>query len=81
MSYNARRSDSPTRFAGPPVIRREPDAVSTRTDDLLFEESARKAGITGYFRPDALNSHPLFIDALAGLVLDTVDVPELVGAV
>ena len=38
--------------------------------DLLFEETARKAGITGYFRPDALNSHPLFIEALARLVLD-----------
>jgi protoporphyrin/coproporphyrin ferrochelatase len=38
--------------------------------DLLFEETARKAGITGYFRPEALNSHPLFIDALAHLVLE-----------
>jgi ferrochelatase len=37
--------------------------------DLLFAEVARAAGITGYYRPPALNSHPLFIDALAGLVL------------
>ena len=42
--------------------------------DLLFEETARRAGITGYFRPEALNSHPMFIDALAHLVLDKVPV-------
>ena len=42
--------------------------------DLLFEETARRAGITGYFRPEALNSHPVFIDALAHLVLDKVPV-------
>ena len=39
--------------------------------DLLFAEVARRAGITGYYRPAALNVHPLFIDALARLVLDT----------
>jgi ferrochelatase len=42
--------------------------------DLLFEKTARRAGITGYFRPEALNSHPMFIDALAHLVLDKVPV-------
>lgn len=36
--------------------------------DLLFHETARKAGIIGYYRSEALNTHPLFIDALAGLV-------------
>jgi ferrochelatase len=36
--------------------------------DLLFAEVAREAGITGYYRPEALNAHPLFIDALANLV-------------
>jgi protoporphyrin/coproporphyrin ferrochelatase len=36
--------------------------------DLLFGDAARKAGITGYYRPEALNTSPLFIDALAGLV-------------
>ncbi|HXW07612.1 MAG TPA: ferrochelatase [Vicinamibacterales bacterium] len=36
--------------------------------DLLFRDVAHKAGITGYYRPEALNTHPLFIDALAGLV-------------
>lgn len=36
--------------------------------DLLFRETARKAGITGYYRPEALNTEPLFIEALAGLV-------------
>ena len=41
--------------------------------DLLFADVARKAGITGYYRPAALNAHPLFIDALAGLVRDQVD--------
>jgi protoporphyrin/coproporphyrin ferrochelatase len=36
--------------------------------DLLFAEAAREAGITGYSRPQALNTHPMFIDALADLV-------------
>jgi ferrochelatase len=43
--------------------------------DLLFEEAARHAGITGYFRPDALNCHPVFIDALAQMVLERTLVP------
>ena len=42
--------------------------------DLLFEDAARKAGITGYFRPDALNSHPVFINALANMVLERTPV-------
>ena len=55
--------------------------------DILFAESARAAGITGYFRPDALNTHPLFIAALKKLVLEnsgapvTVPEPEYAGAV
>jgi protoporphyrin/coproporphyrin ferrochelatase len=36
--------------------------------DLLFAESAREAGITTMVRSPALNSSPLFIEALAGLV-------------
>lgn len=36
--------------------------------DLLFGDEARAAGIAGYYRPEALNTHPLFIDALAGLM-------------
>jgi ferrochelatase len=36
--------------------------------DLLFAETAREAGITGYYRPEALNTEPLFIEALANLV-------------
>lgn len=40
--------------------------------DLLFAETATRAGITGYWRTDALNSSPLFIEALAGLVEDHV---------
>lgn len=36
--------------------------------DMLFADAAREAGITGYSRPEALNTHPLFIDALSGLV-------------
>lgn len=55
--------------------------------DILFAETAKAAGITGYFRPDALNTHPLFIDALKQLVLQKVTsgsaaiAPELVEAV
>lgn len=41
--------------------------------DLLFAEVARAAGITGYYRPAALNTHPLFIEALAGLVRRRLD--------
>jgi protoporphyrin/coproporphyrin ferrochelatase len=40
--------------------------------DLLFAEAAREAGITGYYRPEALNASRLFIHALAGLVGDHV---------
>jgi ferrochelatase len=36
--------------------------------DLLFADAARGAGITGYYRPQALNTHPLFINTLNSLV-------------
>lgn len=36
--------------------------------DQLFADEARRAGIVDYRRSEALNSHPLFIEALAGLV-------------
>ena len=52
--------------------------------DILFAEAAEAAGITGYFRPDALNTNARFIDALARLVLGKVasaaPMPELAGA-
>ena len=38
--------------------------------DMLFADAARAAGITGYYRPAALNCHPLFIEALASLVTE-----------
>ena len=38
--------------------------------DMLFAGIAREAGITGYYRTPVLNTHPLFIAALAGLVGD-----------
>ena len=38
--------------------------------DMLFADAARAAGITGYYRPRALNCDPLFIEALASLVTD-----------
>jgi len=37
--------------------------------DLLFARAASSAGITGYFRPEALNTHPMFVDALTEIVL------------
>jgi ferrochelatase len=40
--------------------------------DMLFADAAREAGITGYYRTPALNAHPLFIEALAGLVHEHV---------
>jgi ferrochelatase len=36
--------------------------------DMLFGDQARAAGIANYRRTEALNTHPLFIDALATLV-------------
>jgi protoporphyrin/coproporphyrin ferrochelatase len=36
--------------------------------DMLFRDDATKAGIADYRRTEALNTHPLFIEALAGLV-------------
>jgi len=33
--------------------------------DILFADAARAAGITGYYRTPALNTHPLFIESLA----------------
>lgn len=48
--------------------------------DMLFADAARQAGITGYYRPGALNTHPLFIEALTDLVRrhmrDTATTPE-----
>lgn len=48
--------------------------------DQLFGEAARKAGIVEYCRPEALNSHPLFIESLARQVerLTGVEVPVAV---
>jgi ferrochelatase len=43
--------------------------------DLLFADVARKAGITGYFRTEALNAAPAFVGALAGLVEDHLERP------
>lgn len=50
--------------------------------DQLFADTARAAGITGYYRPKALNTHPVFIEALAGLVQrhTAAGVRELAGA-
>ena len=47
--------------------------------DILFADSARAAGITGYFRPEALNIQPLFIEALKHLVLERVGEAEPVS--
>jgi protoporphyrin/coproporphyrin ferrochelatase len=44
--------------------------------DMLFADAAHAAGITGYYRPAALNTHPLFIEALAGLVHDVLGTPQ-----
>lgn len=44
--------------------------------DRLFANAARRAGITGYYRPRTLNTSPRFIDALAHLVNTHIDRPE-----
>jgi ferrochelatase len=43
--------------------------------DMLFADAARAAGVTGYHRTPALNTHPLFIEALAGLVHEHLSTP------
>lgn len=48
--------------------------------DQLFGEVARKAGVVEYCRPAALNTHPLFIDSLAGQVERVVRAEAAVGA-
>jgi ferrochelatase len=45
--------------------------------DLLFAETARKAGITGYWRTSALNTAPRFVTALAGLVEDHLSASDV----
>jgi ferrochelatase len=45
--------------------------------DMLFAEHAREAGIVEYRRTAALNTHPLFIEALAGLVRKQLAEPAL----
>ena len=44
--------------------------------DMLFADAARAAGITGYYRTPALNAHPLFIEALTGLVHEHLWTPQ-----
>lgn len=44
--------------------------------DMLFKDAARAAGITGYYRPDALNAHPLFVEALAELVTSHLGIDQ-----
>jgi ferrochelatase len=44
--------------------------------DMLFADAARASGVTGYYRTPALNTNPLFIDALAGLVHDHLATPQ-----
>ena len=41
--------------------------------DMLFADAAKAVGISGYYRPAALNCHPLFIEALASLVAEQVE--------
>jgi ferrochelatase len=53
--------------------------------DMLFADAAKAAGITDYRRPEALNTHPLFIESLARQVerhlgIGTEERPESVGA-
>ena len=40
--------------------------------DMLFADAAKAAGITDYRRPEALNTHPLFIESLARQVERTL---------
>jgi ferrochelatase len=40
--------------------------------DQLFGEVARKVGVDEYCRPEAINTHPLFIESLARQVERTV---------
>jgi protoporphyrin/coproporphyrin ferrochelatase len=53
--------------------------------DMLFADAAKAAGITDYRRPEALNTHPLFIESLARQVerhlgIRTEERPDAIGA-
>ena len=41
--------------------------------DIEYREVAEEAGIENFHRVPALNTHPGFIDALANLVVDSLD--------
>jgi ferrochelatase len=47
--------------------------------DQLFADTAREAGITGYYRPEALNTHPVFVEALTRLVRTHTTVEQVEG--
>ncbi len=45
--------------------------------DIEYREVAEKAGIHNFRRVPALNTHPLFIQSLADLVVEAVNNPDL----
>lgn len=45
--------------------------------DIEYREIAEEAGIHNFRRVPALNTHPVFIDALANLVVDALNSPSL----
>ena len=44
--------------------------------DIEYRELAEEAGIENFQRVPALNTHPVFIDSLATLVMDALDAPS-----
>ena len=45
--------------------------------DMEYREIAEEAGIHNFYRVPALNTHPVFIEALADLVVDAVNSPSV----
>ncbi|MGB3511365.1 MAG: ferrochelatase [Microcoleaceae cyanobacterium] len=44
--------------------------------DMEYREVAEKAGISNFYRVPALNTHPVFINDLADLVVEALDAPS-----
>ena len=44
--------------------------------DMEYREVAEEAGISNFYRVPALNTHPIFINDLADLVMETLDAPS-----
>jgi Protoheme ferro-lyase (ferrochelatase) len=45
--------------------------------DMEYRELAEESGIENFYRVPALNTHPVFIEALADLVIESIESPNV----